>query len=116
MTNINERMRILADELNKASALYYTSGDSPMSDAQWDQKYNELLALEKESGIVLPDSPSVRVGAEPLSSFEPHRHISRAFSGSRSSRRRLSAASQRSHRASCSGGTVFTSRNRTSMA
>ena len=80
MTNINDRMRALADELNRASALYYTSGDSPMSDADWDQKYNELLKLEKESGTVLPDSPSVRVGAEPLTAFESHRHISRLWS------------------------------------
>lgn len=80
MTNIKDRMRALADELNRASALYYTSGDSPMSDADWDQKYNELLKLEKESGTVLPDSPSVRVGAEPLTAFESHRHISRLWS------------------------------------
>lgn len=80
MMNVNERMRALADELNKASVLYYTLGESPMSDAEWDQKYNELLALEKESGITLPDSPSVRVGAEPLAAFEPHRHISRLWS------------------------------------
>ncbi len=80
MTNVAERMRALADELNKASALYYTLGESSMSDAEWDQKYNELLKLEKESGMILPDSPSVRVGAEPLTAFEPHRHISRLWS------------------------------------
>lgn len=80
MTNVTERMRALVDELNKASVLYYTLGESPMSDAEWDQKYNELLQLEKESGIILPDSPSVRVGAEPLTAFEPHRHISRLWS------------------------------------
>jgi len=80
MMNKNERLRLLADELNKASALYYTLGESPMSDAEWDQKYNELLRLEKESGIILPDSPSVRVGSAPLSSFESHRHLNRLWS------------------------------------
>ena len=80
MTNVTDRMHALAEELNRASALYYTGGDSPMSDADWDQKYNELLKLEKESGIILPDSPSVRVGAEPLTAFEPHRHINRLWS------------------------------------
>ena len=80
MTNVTQRMRALADELNKASKLYYTLGTSPMSDAEWDKKYNALLELEKESGIILPDSPSVRVGAEPLSAFESHRHISRLWS------------------------------------
>lgn len=80
MTAQTGRMRALIDELNKASVLYYTLGESPMSDAEWDAKYNELLRLEKESGMVLPDSPTVRVGAEPLSSFESHRHLSRLWS------------------------------------
>lgn len=80
MSNANEQMRILVDELNQAARLYYTGGESPMSDADWDARYNQLLALEKESGIVLPDSPSVRVGAEPLKGFDEHRHISRLWS------------------------------------
>ncbi len=74
------QMRALVDELNRASALYYTKGESPMSDAEWDQKYNELIRLEKESGETLPDSPTVRVGAEPLAGFEPHRHLNRLWS------------------------------------
>ena len=73
-------MRALVDELNRASVLYYTRGDSPMSDAEWDQKYNQLLQMEKESGMVLPDSPSHRVGAEPLKNFEQHKHLSRLWS------------------------------------
>ena len=73
-------MRALVDELNQASVLYYTRGDSPMSDAEWDQKYNQLLQMEKESGMVLPDSPSHRVGAEPLKNFEQHKHLSRLWS------------------------------------
>jgi len=80
MTNHSQHMRVLIDELNKASVLYYTLGESPMSDAEWDAKYNELLLLEKESGEVLPDSPSVRVGAAPLAGFEEHRHLSRLWS------------------------------------
>lgn len=78
--NLLQRMRELSEELNRASALYYTLGESPMSDAQWDQKYNELCGMEKESGVVLPDSPSVRVGAEPLSAFASHRHLHRLWS------------------------------------
>lgn len=80
MKQVSEQMRSLVDELNRASRLYYTTGESPMPDAEWDVKYNQLLALEKESGIVLPDSPSVRVGAEPLKGFDEHRHISRLWS------------------------------------
>ena len=37
-------MRALVDELNQASVLYYTRGDSPMSDAQWDALYDLLTA------------------------------------------------------------------------
>ncbi len=80
MTNVTEQMRALVSELNNASVLYYTLGESPLSDAAWDQKYNKLLELEKESGIILPDSPSVRVGAEPLTAFQSHRHINRLWS------------------------------------
>lgn len=79
-SSIDQRMRALIEELNKASALYYTLGESPMSDAVWDQKFNELSKLEKESGVVLPDSPSVRVGAEPLAAFASHRHLHRLWS------------------------------------
>ncbi|MBE5801141.1 MAG: NAD-dependent DNA ligase LigA [Clostridiales bacterium] len=80
MTDINQTMRTLVIELNHASSLYYTKGESPMSDAEWDHKYAQLCALERESGLVLPDSPSVRVGAEPLKNFDEHRHISRLWS------------------------------------
>lgn len=75
-----EAMRALADELNRASALYYTKGESPLSDAEWDKKYDELKALEAETGETLQDSPTTRVGAEPLQGFDSHRHISRLWS------------------------------------
>ncbi|MEG2604281.1 MAG: NAD-dependent DNA ligase LigA [Clostridia bacterium] len=74
------QLRALTDALNRASALYYTKGESPMSDAEWDQKYNELIKLERESGTVMPDSPTTRVGAEPLANFEQHRHLNRLWS------------------------------------
>lgn len=67
-------------QLNDAAKRYYTTGDSPMSDAQWDALYDRLAALEKELGAVLPDSPTVRVGAEPLKAFAQHRHIQRLWS------------------------------------
>lgn len=78
--NGNARMRELVDTLSEASRKYYGGGDSPLSDAQWDALYDELIRLEKETGISLPDSPTSRVGAEPLKAFEPHRHISRLWS------------------------------------
>lgn len=94
--NTTQRMRELIDELNNASVHYYTYGESIMSDARWDEKLNMLIALEKESGVVLPDSPSVRVGAEPLASFESHRHINRLWSMDKvQSKEELSAWIQR---------------------
>ena len=75
-----ERMRELVDLLNAASRAYYASGDSPMSDAQWDALYNELVALEARLGVQLPDSPTHRVGAEPIKAFEQHKHLRRLWS------------------------------------
>lgn len=75
-----QKMRELIDTLNSAASKYYTLGNSPMSDAQWDAMYNELTKLEKQTGLVLPDSPTRRVGAEPLTGFEPHRHLTRLWS------------------------------------
>ena len=49
-----DRMRELVDILNAASRAYYATGSSELSDAQWDKRYDELVALEAESGARLP--------------------------------------------------------------
>lgn len=77
---MTEQMRALVDRLNKAARAYYYSDDPVMSDKDYDAMYDELLRLEKESGVVLPDSPTHRVGAEALTAFESHTHISRLWS------------------------------------
>ena len=77
---MTEQMRALVDRLNEAARAYYYSGEPIMSDKDYDTLYDELLKLEKESGVVLPDSPTHRVGAEALTAFEPHTHISRLWS------------------------------------
>lgn len=77
---MTEQMRALVDRLNEAARAYYYSGEPIMSDKDYDALYDELLKLEKESGVVLPDSPTHRVGAEALTAFEPHTHISRLWS------------------------------------
>lgn len=74
------RMRELVDRLNETAQAYYTQGNSPISDMQWDAMYDELTALEKSTGITLDDSPTHRVGGEPLKGFEEHRHITRLWS------------------------------------
>ena len=75
-----EQMRVLVDRLNAAARAYYYSDESLMSDKDYDALYDELVRMEKESGMILPDSPTHRVGAEALTAFEPHTHISRLWS------------------------------------
>lgn len=74
------RMRHLVDRLNEASRAYYENSDSILSDAQWDRLYDELTVLEQETGLRLPDSPTHRVGGQPLAVFNQHRHLVRLWS------------------------------------
>ncbi len=73
-------MRALIDRLNAASKAYYDGNEAVMSDDEWDAMYAQLRALEEETGVRLPDSPTRRVGGEVLSGFEPHRHVARLWS------------------------------------
>lgn len=75
-----ERMRQLVDEINRHDYLYYTLDRPEISDVEYDKLYDELTALERETGVTLPDSPTRRVGGEVLKGFEPHRHRSRLWS------------------------------------
>ena len=77
---MRERMQELVDLLNYYSSAYYF-GDAPkVSDAEFDSLMDELQALEQESGLTLPDSPTHRVGGQPTSAFAPHQHIMRLWS------------------------------------
>ncbi|MGG0814148.1 NAD-dependent DNA ligase LigA [Paenibacillus alvei] len=82
MTNANAqtRMEQLVAELQRYNHHYYTLDNPVVSDKEYDKLYDELVALEKETGIVLPDSPTQRVGGGLLKGFEPHRHLSRLWS------------------------------------
>ena len=75
-----ERMKALVTEINEHCYRYYVLGQPTIADAQFDQLYDELLALEKETGIVLPDSPAHRVGVEPVSAFPSFTHRARLWS------------------------------------
>lgn len=74
------RMEELVQEISKASYAYYVLDDPYISDMQWDRLYDELRSLEEETGVVLPDSPTVKVGGAPLKGFEEHTHINRLWS------------------------------------
>ena len=49
--------------LNEASKAYYNGQDEIMSNKEWDSLFDELKRMEAESGIILPDSPTQKVGA-----------------------------------------------------
>ena len=75
-----DRMRELVDKLNKWAHEYYVLDNPSVPDSEYDKYYDELKRLEEESGAVLPDSPTRRVGGEPLKAFSRHEHIARLYS------------------------------------
>ena len=74
------RMRELVDILNRLGYEYYVLDNPTVTDVEYDRLYDELVRLEKETGEVLPDSPTRRVGGETLKEFAPHAHIVRLLS------------------------------------
>ena len=70
MNRMKELVRILSD----ASRAYYMEDREIMSNFEYDKLYDELLKLEQETGVVLSDSPTQKVGYEVVSSLpkEPH--------------------------------------------
>ena len=75
-----DRMRELVDILNKWAYEYYVQDNPSVPDSEYDKYYDELKRLEQETGTILPDSPTRRVGGEPLKAFARHEHISRLYS------------------------------------
>ena len=75
-----DRMRELVDILNRYAYEYYVLDAPSVTDAQYDKLYDELKELERESGTVLFDSPTRRVGGEPVKAFARHEHIARLYS------------------------------------
>lgn len=71
-----ERIKELTALLNEASRAYYQADTEIMSNREYDRLYDELTALEKETGIVLSSSPTVNVGYEVVSSLPKERHPS----------------------------------------
>lgn len=62
-----ERIKELVEILNHASEAYYNGQDEIMSNYEWDALFDELLALEKETGIILENSPTQNAGYEETS-------------------------------------------------
>ncbi len=71
-----QRMQKLVKMLNQAAKAYYQDAAEIMSNYEYDALYDELENLEKELGLTLSDSPTVRVGYEVLSELPKERHES----------------------------------------
>ena len=75
-----DKMRALVDTLNRYAYEYYVLDAPTVPDAEYDRLYDELKELEAETGVRLPDSPTRRVGGEPVKGFARHEHIARLYS------------------------------------
>lgn len=75
-----EKINSLVNILNKYAYEYYVLDNPTVSDKEYDALYDELVALEKQTGIVLDNSPTRRVGGEPIEKFNKHTHIERLYS------------------------------------
>lgn len=67
-------MENLVKKLHEAAKAYYSGHESTMSDKEYDELYAELQRMEQETGIILPDSPTRRVGYEVVSELLKVKH------------------------------------------
>lgn len=74
------RVRQLIDQLNQWAYEYYVLDNPSVPDREYDRLYDELREIEESTGEVEFDSPTRRVGGEPIKGFERHEHISRLYS------------------------------------
>lgn len=75
-----KRMEELVETLNNLAYHYYVLDKPIMSDYDYDVLYDELVNLEEETGVVLENSPTRRVGGEVLEGFKKVRHEVRLYS------------------------------------
>lgn len=75
-----QTMEQLIEQLNQYNYHYYTLDQPMVSDKEYDALYDQLVALETQTGTTLPDSPTGRVGGEILKGFTPHRHLASLWS------------------------------------
>ena len=76
MENSLQRMKELVETLNQASKAYYQEDRELMSNQEYDSLYDQLEQLEKETGTVLTNSPTVRVGYEAINELPKEEHPS----------------------------------------
>ena len=76
MENSLQRMKELVEKLDQASKAYYQEDREIMSNQEYDSLYDQLEQLEKETGTVLTNSPTVRVGYEAVNELPKEEHPS----------------------------------------
>ncbi len=77
---MKEKIRKLIDLLNEASKAYEQGTGELMSNREYDEAYDSLVRLEKETGIIFADSPTQNVGYEVLSDLPKEAHPKRMLS------------------------------------
>lgn len=75
-----KRIDELIEIINDLNYHYYTLDDPKVSDKEYDLLYDELVHLEKKTGVIHPYSPTGRVGGELVDKFEKHTHLGRLWS------------------------------------
>lgn len=70
-----DRMTDLIEKLNQANEMYYKYDKSVITDKEFDDRYNELLELEKSTGIIMASSPTRKVGGALLETLPVHKHV-----------------------------------------
>lgn len=72
----SERIKDIVELLNKANKAYYQEANEIMTNFEYDKLYDELVGLEKETGMVLSNSPTVNVGYQVVSQLPKEQHNS----------------------------------------
>ena len=75
-----EDMKQLVELLNKYAYDYYVLDKPTISDGEYDKLYDKLSKMEKETGVILPNSPTQRVGDVVLENFQKVEHKIRLYS------------------------------------
>ena len=93
-----KRQKELTEKLNAASRAYYQEAREIMSNYEYDALYDELAALEQETGTTMAGSPTAHVGYEVLSELPKERHESPMLSLDKTKDRDVLAAWIGEHR------------------
>jgi DNA ligase (NAD+) len=74
--SVNDKIQELRDLLRLYSITYHALSESLVPDSEYDSIYKELQVLEaRYPELIIPDSPTQRVGATPLSEFKKLEHF-----------------------------------------